>query len=126
MTNKSVPLEHQLAPTPITPAEAQDIEKAQAIYDAKAGQSMVLRTMTPKLFKKVYRLLKSGEDPVPVAVYFKLPFSEVAKIANRLLEDKGITQRIPEELNLYMRLAYTLAQQKANAAGEATPTPAQS
>lgn len=128
--NNEVPLEHQIIPKPLTPADEQQLAKEIAAYEAKAAQSMKLRELNPKLEKKVYRLLKSGEDPVPVAIYFRLPFNTVAKIANKVLADRGVKPEnfIPEELPLYLRLAYQMARMRQDAQQVAQPareTPAE-
>lgn len=120
---KEVPLEYQIIPQPLSPAAQKDLEKQIAEYERKALGALKLKKLTPTRKKQVERLLKKGEDPFPVALYFKLPFNVVAEIANELLAARGVKEQIPTSLPEYLKLAFFLGQQKqrAQAAQAASP-----
>lgn len=118
MNINEVPLEYQILPKIITPADEKELAEIEASFGAKMLQSMSLRKVTTKRLLDARSLLERNEDPFLVAVYLKIPFTPVAEIANKILEERGLKGRIPTDVPNYLKLAAYLAAQKQKAAPE--------
>jgi hypothetical protein len=72
-----------------------------------------LNKVTATRLFKIRELLNTGEDPFMVALFFRVPFDRVARIANNVLEERGIAGRIPETLLGYLALVDEITAGKA-------------
>lgn len=86
-------------------------------------KEVVQRKLTKSERKEVLELLASGEDPLLLASYLKVPFKEVAILANDVLKmaHGHNAPRIPTDVVEYIALAKEFEKQNAAKAPAATP-----
>ncbi len=118
----------------LTPAEAerlkkqheQELERVAPLQTKLREETAMLKEvvnnkLTKSQRKEAKELLAAGEDPLLLAAYLKVPFREVAIIANDVL--KAAYGNSPEAPQIPTDIAQYIALAKAMEAKSATPPP---